>query len=494
MAVTEDGPGARPRWARPAGLVEQTRWLFWLLTLLSALLLVPAIVHSATGSTPLLFAAVVLALGYLWTHRYATRRATLVGDVAEALLVGAAVAFSAPPTLALGFVFPGLWFRSVYGTGRQVTRHCTLVALGLSAGLPFWEAAPGHHEPVAAASVLGCLPLAYLTSIGARHLSNGLFARERGQRRDAVLSDLGRSLLTVTDRQAIMDLGERAARDLIRTTPGLATVLASATPDGVAVRLALGAWDRPPPPVLTDVVLPARAPAGGEPRPVRSASLDLAAGRPGRWVAVPDQTREGSWLITGVLGRSGAEAVPAMQTAFTQVAMALVTSDAHRDLHRQARTDALTGLANRTAFAEALDRAAEDPAARFSVAFLDLDDFKVVNDERGHAAGDDVLRTVASRLQAVVRADDLCARLGGDEFAVLLRDLDPGCVGALADRLVESVVEPVPVAGGPVRVGASVGVAHRAPGEDAEQVVQHADVAMYAAKAAGRNGVRVFGG
>ncbi|ABS01927.1 diguanylate cyclase [Kineococcus radiotolerans SRS30216 = ATCC BAA-149] len=493
MAVTEDGPRARRWWARPAGLVEQTRWLFWLLTLLSALLLVPAIVHSAAGATPLLFTAVVLALGCVWTHRYVTRRATLTADTTEALLLAAAVALSAPPTLALGFVFPGLWFRSVYGTGRQVLRHCTLVALGLAGGLPFWGLAPGHPGPVAAASILGCLPLAYLTSIGARHLADGLFAREQGQRRDAVLSDLGRALLAVTDRQEIMDLGERAARDLTRITPGLASALVVTTPDGVAVRLALGAWDQPPPPVLTDLVLPAQSPTGGNPQPVRSASLDLAAGRPGRWVAVPDQTREGSWLITGALERSAAEAVPAMHTAFTQVAMALVTSDAHLALRRQARTDALTGLANRTAFGEALDRAAGDPTARFSVAFVDLDDFKAVNDGRGHAAGDEVLRAVAARLRAAVREEDLCARLGGDEFAVLLRDLRGECVDALTARLAGAVVEPIPVAGGPVRVGASVGVAHRGPGEDAEQVLQHADVAMYAAKAAGRNRVRVFG-
>nr|WP_240897567.1 GGDEF domain-containing protein [Kineococcus vitellinus] len=181
-----------------------------------------------------------------------------------------------------------------------------------------------------------------------------------------------------------------------------------------------------------------------------------------------------------------------MRTAFTQVAQALVTSEAHRALREQARTDALTGLANRAAFTEALQRAASAPEAGFSVAFVDLDDFKLVNDARGHAAGDELLRTVAARLRAAVREGDVCARLGGDEFAVLLHGTDGASAGALAERFVTALAEPVALPGGSARVGASIGVAHRAPGEDAEQVVQHADVSMYAAKAAGKNQVRVF--
>ncbi|MCI2240519.1 GGDEF domain-containing protein [Kineococcus sp. TRM81007] len=223
-----------------------------------------------------------------------------------------------------------------------------------------------------------------------------------------------------------------------------------------------------------------------------AARLDAFTAGACRWVAVPHPALAGGWVLAGAPDRVTAEGVSALRSILNQSSLALRNLDAHRALAEQARTDALTGLANRAAFTEALERAAADPATRFSVVFVDLDDFKVVNDGHGHAAGDELLRCVAHRLRQVVREEDLCARLGGDEFAVLVRGLTGTAATDLAGRLVESAVLPVDVPGGRVRVGASVGVAHRSPGEDAEQVVQHADVAMYAAKAAGKNRVRVF--
>ncbi|NAZ88480.1 diguanylate cyclase domain-containing protein, partial [Kineococcus indalonis] len=490
--VLEGGARGRRWWSRPEELVEQTRRLFCGLGVLSALVLLPAVLRTAVPVTALLSCAVIAALSLLWVHRYLSRRTSRAADAAEVALIAAAVAVFDPSPIALGIAFPSVWFRSVYGTTRGVVQHCALLVLGTAVGAGLWGSVPGHDGPGDAGTVLGCAPLMLTTMAGARHLADVLFARERGQRRDAVLSELGRALLTTTDRAAILALGERAARGVSEVTPGLASALVEAAPDGARVRTSIGAWRGPLPAVLPDVVLPAEPPADGRPLPLSSAALDGAAGRPGRWVAVPDPTLEGNWLVSGALDRFAAEGVPAMVTAFTQVALALVNSEAHRALSEQARTDALTGLANRTAFTEALERAAAEPSARFSVAFVDLDDFKVVNDGRGHAAGDALLRAVAGRLRSVVREGDLCARLGGDEFAVLLREPDEPAVADLAERVVEVVVRPVDVPGGAVRVGASVGVAHRRPGEDAEQVVQHADVAMYAAKAAGKNRVRVF--
>ena len=126
--------------------------------------------------------------------------------------------------------------------------------------------------------------------------------------------------------------------------------------------------------------------------------------------------------------------------------------------------------------------------------FLDLDDFKGVNDGLGHAAGDALLREVAGRMRGAVRTDDVCARLGGDEFAVLLADGDTVAALEIAERLVRLVEEPAVLSGRPTRVGASVGVVCGAPGAglDAEQLLQRADVAMYAAKARGKHRVQVF--
>ena len=101
------------------------------------------------------------------------------------------------------------------------------------------------------------------------------------------------------------------------------------------------------------------------------------------------------------------------------------SGQAHRDLAEQALTDTLTGLANRAAFTAALDEATVEAEDRTWVLFLDLDDFKVVNDDFGHAAGDQLLRHIGARMLGALREQDLCARLGGDEFGVLLREAEP---------------------------------------------------------------------
>ncbi|HEX5199609.1 diguanylate cyclase domain-containing protein [Paractinoplanes rhizophilus] len=155
------------------------------------------------------------------------------------------------------------------------------------------------------------------------------------------------------------------------------------------------------------------------------------------------------------------------------------------ELRRQAETDGLTGLANRTRFHEELGRALEQPSG-VSVLLVDLDGFKAVNDTLGHAAGDELLVAVAEKMRAALRAGDVPARLGGDEFAVLLRD----CAGPeseeTARRILVALSDPVEISGVPVRAGASIGAASAEPGEGAGALVRRADVAMYAAKSAGK--------
>ncbi|SDF21222.1 diguanylate cyclase (GGDEF) domain-containing protein [Blastococcus aurantiacus] len=160
----------------------------------------------------------------------------------------------------------------------------------------------------------------------------------------------------------------------------------------------------------------------------------------------------------------------------------------------QARHDALTGLPNRAYLHELLDTDLSAPGASPAVLFLDLDGFKEVNDSLGHDTGDDLLREVAARLTAAVREGDTVGRLGGDEFVVLSRTCSPDDAEALAERLRATVARPFELAGRAVRVGASIGIAgtsgHRYL--RSTDLVRDADLAMYAAKAAGRNRVRVF--
>ena len=162
---------------------------------------------------------------------------------------------------------------------------------------------------------------------------------------------------------------------------------------------------------------------------------------------------------------------------------------------RLAAMDSLTGLANRATFNTAVSAALDDESTRsITVLFVDLDDFKGVNDRFGHGVGDDVLREVATRLRRATRPGDLCARLGGDEFAVLLRGTGDATTATgkdVAQRIVKSIATTMQIRGRFAHVGASVGVATATSETDLEQLIHFADVAMYAAKAKGK-GVQVF--
>ncbi|GGK20839.1 hypothetical protein GCM10010124_11700 [Pilimelia terevasa] len=158
---------------------------------------------------------------------------------------------------------------------------------------------------------------------------------------------------------------------------------------------------------------------------------------------------------------------------------------AQEQLSHQASHDALTGLANRRLFErrmqEALD--ADRPA---SVVLIDLDDFKTVNDRLGHVIGDELLVTVAERLRGCVRPDDTVARLGGDEFAMLLPGMPAAAGLGVLDRLNAALSTPVRIAGHDLLVRCSTGIADVVPGLDTTEVLRRADLAMYAAKDAGK--------
>jgi len=166
---------------------------------------------------------------------------------------------------------------------------------------------------------------------------------------------------------------------------------------------------------------------------------------------------------------------------------------AHRAFH-----DALTGLPNRSLFTDrvshALARRVREPG-RIAVLFLDVDDFKTVNDSLGHAAGDELLVAVAKRIDGCLRGGDTAARLGGDEFAVLLEDVDdPAEAAGVADRVLEALRPPFDIDGKRTFVYASIGIATSTgtPGERAEELLRNADVAMYIAKRRGKGSHEFF--
>ena len=167
-----------------------------------------------------------------------------------------------------------------------------------------------------------------------------------------------------------------------------------------------------------------------------------------------------------------------------------------QELKHQAYHDALTGLPNRVLFAErvadALDHARRTERT-VGVLFVDLDDFKVVNDTMGHGTGDELLAAVAGRLAASVRPSDTAARLGGDEFALLIDDApDAEAVEVFAERIVAAFTEPFTLSDAEVIATATVGVATSVDSADADELLRHADLALYAAKTAGKRRWRSY--
>jgi diguanylate cyclase (GGDEF)-like protein len=171
--------------------------------------------------------------------------------------------------------------------------------------------------------------------------------------------------------------------------------------------------------------------------------------------------------------------------------------DLHARLVHLASHDLLTGLANRAVFLARLETAIariDRHPGGLAVVFMDLDDFKAVNDAYGHRGGDELLTALGARFTGMMRTEDTVARFGGDEFVALFEDLtDPAHEAtALADRLHRAVAEPFVIAGKPLHMTASIGVAV-VTGVDcrSEEVLAHADKTMYGVKRAGRNRVAV---
>jgi diguanylate cyclase (GGDEF)-like protein/PAS domain S-box-containing protein len=163
-------------------------------------------------------------------------------------------------------------------------------------------------------------------------------------------------------------------------------------------------------------------------------------------------------------------------------------------LRHQAFHDSLTGLANRALFEDRLSQAlVRRHDGGVAVLFIDLDDFKTVNDSLGHAYGDELLSTTAQRLRTVLRPEDTAARLGGDEFAVLLDDLS-GEIEAVevAERIRRALEPALELDGRQLTPSASIGVAWTAEAAEADNILRNADVAMYAAKERGKGRVVAF--
>lgn len=209
-------------------------------------------------------------------------------------------------------------------------------------------------------------------------------------------------------------------------------------------------------------------------------------------ISIPIQDKQHWWQLT---------AKPLLNEQGKTIGWRGVGSDitdkrnAEIEMHKLANFDSLTNLANRHQFNTQLQALQHDKNVKtFAVFFLDLDNFKNVNDSLGHGIGDKVLKTVAARLSNVTRSNDLLARLGGDEFALISYGEDSTTkADQLAQRLLDTFLSPCYISGQNLPVGCSIGIA-LAPehGKDPESLLKSADMALYAAKFAGKNTFRFY--
>ncbi|GAB6897735.1 GGDEF domain-containing protein [Kineosporia succinea] len=461
----------------------RSRWMFGLLTLASTAFTTPHMLAASGDDRGLLLAALTV-LFVSWTLSYRLSRVTVLNDVAEAAALTGVMACLDEPAVAFGFVFPMIWFRALYDSGPRVVWRVLLFEISLVMELPAAHYLGQPDDPHAWAFLLGGMTGYVASGLAGFRAGQESAARDAAAWRERMISEKGTQLLGLTDPVAIRQITWDALSGIVGTAPELRVLKVDLLDGELVVDRSAGSFPALPERLDASIVREDE---------VASRALDAAAGRVCVWdlLSFPGYGSP-AYVLIGHPHRLDSDLLSAVRSVCNQAALAFQNSRVHSQLSVQALTDGLTGLANRQGFTEAVAHLTSTRDERpLAVLFIDLDDFKEVNDTLGHQAGDELLHQVARLLRSVTRADlDVVARLGGDEFAILLHNTSQQVAEQVAERIVVGV-SVLEVASG-LSVGASIGVAMASPRVGIDDLLVHADVAMYAAKAHGKGRIQAY--
>lgn len=453
------------------------QWIGLAMVLATVLSCAPPLIQQTSRPVLMALLLATLTLALLFGHRHS--RVPPAVDLLGAGCFTLVLMISAVPLVGFGIGFQTIWYHGLLSSGRRTSVRAGLYLVAYAAGAVLWRAVQLNPNPDIFATALSAGTFTTIVlSVFCSQLAYSIRARQASSRRERLISQTGTMLLGGIDTARIKEIAWQALQELAAQTPGLRVARLKRTDAGLEPEQVTGFATGPPAlvPLPTGVDLS----SGPALRAVETGLADDCG-----WSVLAYDEDPDSAVVLGHPGEVPPDVLATAGNILNQVVLACRNSQTHADLLTQALTDPLTALANRQGFTEATARLLRG-ATELTVMFIDLDDFKHVNDNLGHAAGDDLLVRVAAMLRSLVRDDDVVARLGGDEFAILLRGLDQPTAQGIADRIVLGLSTLASGPAGEYTIGASVGLVHSDGGISLAELMVRADVAMYQAKACGK--------
>ena len=470
--------------ALPEGSLDRTRLVAVAIGSVAALIEFPQMGNAMRSPEYLrLASASILVMFLILVGTYLHGRSSWWTAVPLPALIAIGGAGLKDPVATTALALSSTIVMSLYGSTALWLVRVAGAMISIPAAMAITPLSGDRMMPWNSATVVGVLPQLLLMSVLSRGIYLSLQRQEGAAARESLLARAGVAMLGITDAEQIRDIGRKTADDVVALSPGTALLVLRRAPGGLEVTTVIGG-----PPDMRGRVL----------------GLDVVTDHGVLTALVPgfkvwhldslgaDPAVAEAFIAVAGRQRIRPEVLDALRNLSHQVILAEKGCLAHAELEHRAHHDHLTELPTRAKFIGAVDQALA-AGTMTAVLNVDLDDFKQVNDCYGHAAGDELLVQVAERMTAVTAGRGLAGRLGGDEFAVLLTDLaDPSDAERIAEQLCAALAAPVTLTVATVTVGASIGVAVADPGITVIELTRRADIAMYAAKAAGKNRIEAF--